>query len=169
MDQRPTREQITKSMESVPEICQFPFPVLLEPCKEVTVFDASLSSLIDLMFITMYFDHGIGLAANQIYQSVSVAVMHVPGWNRMTLVNPKIVRAKGEETNPEGCLSIDHGHLRLPIIRASKIWVEYQDKEGAKCSMKANGLLARCIQHECDHLNGLVCLHRKDGALPWKV
>jgi peptide deformylase len=147
-------------MESVPEICQYPSPILTTPCAEVTKFDEGLGQLIELMFCTMYFDSGIGLAANQIFQSVRVAVMHVPGWPRMTLMNPKIVKSASEKREYEGCLSFEFGCRKLPVTRAWKVWVEYQDRTGAHQTMKANGLLARCIQHEIDHLNGIICIHR---------
>jgi peptide deformylase len=140
-------------------IVQHPAEVLLTPTFQVQDF-TRLDSLVCSMLKAMREFKGIGLAANQIGASERVAVMHVPGWPEMVIVNPKILRSKGESTLSEGCLSVKSGNLRLPVKRAKIVWVEYRDQKGAIEILKATGLLARCIQHELDHLDGLTCLER---------
>lgn len=145
-------------------IVQHPAEMLLTPTMEVNSFDVQLSLLSVEMFEAMRKNDGIGLAANQIGFSVRMAVMQVPGWPEMVLVNPRIVRTKGEGTAVEGCLSVAKSQHRVAVRRAKIVWVEYQDLQGNKKSLKASELLARCIQHEIDHLDGMTCLERSKGG-----
>lgn len=140
-------------------IVQHPDPILLTPAERVTDF-SSVPMLAQKMFDAMREFRGIGLAANQIGNCMRVAVMQVPGWPETVMVNPQIVRTKGEGTASEGCLSVQSSRLRLPVRRAKIVWVEYQDESGNTRKLKATDLLARCIQHEIDHLNGMTCLER---------
>jgi peptide deformylase len=144
-------------------IVHHPDPILLRPTRKVENFDDSaLVPTIKGMFTAMYKHKGIGLAANQIGNGLRIAVMHVPGWPEMVLLNPHIVRAKGEDTAEEGCLSVP-GH-RVRVTRPAKVWIEYRDQRGEPKQLAARGLLARCIQHEIDHLDGLTCLERVQSA-----
>lgn len=142
-----------------PQIVQHPAEVLLQPTQEVTDF-SEVPELSERMFDAMKEFRGIGLAANQIGVSLRVAVLHVTGWPQMVLVNPRIVRTKGEAVNSEGCLSVQSSRHWVPVKRAKIVYVEYQDTEGNARKLKASDLLGRCIQHELDHLDGLTCLER---------
>jgi peptide deformylase len=146
------------------DVAQHPAECLLTPTVEVTQFDDRLARLVADMFDTMRKNNGIGLAANQIHEDRRVAVMHVPGWPEMVMVNPKIIKVKGEGTHKEGCLSVERSKHWVNVKRAKIVWVEYQDATGKACKLKASDLLARCIQHECDHLDGMTCLERSSGT-----
>ena len=113
------------------------------------------------------FEASVG--GNQIGEGIRVAVMHVPGWPEMVMVNPRIVRAKGEGSAKEGCLSVNRSGTWVTVKRAKIVYVEYQTLEGGREKLKAHDLLARCIQHEIDHLDGLTCLERlgDKGRRPW--
>lgn len=145
----------------VSEIVQHPARVLLTPTREVSEF-GDVPPLAERMFAAMRKFRGMGLAANQIGVGLRVAVMHVPGWPEMVLVNPRIVRTKGETTNSEGCLSVQKSRHWVPVKRAKIVYVEYQDATGAAKKLKAADMLARCIQHELDHLDGVTCLERTE-------
>jgi peptide deformylase len=142
------------------DVAQHPAKCLLSPTVEVTRFDDRLVQLVADMFDTMRANNGIGLAANQIHDDRRVAVMHVPGWPEMVMVNPMIVKSKGEGTHREGCLSVDHSKHWVDVKRSKIVWVQYRDLQGGEHTLKASDLLARCVQHECDHLDGLTCLER---------
>lgn len=143
------------------EIVKHPDPVLLKPTSRVEIFQ--LDELTERMFISMEEAGGMGLASNQIGLAESICVMHVPGYPKMIMVNPVITRTKGEEEKEEGCLSLP-GH-RMWIKRATTVWVEWQDINGARKTGKFKDLLARCIQHEVDHLNGITINERQHLAL----
>lgn len=142
-------------------IVKHPDPILLKPTQKVDNFEtesAFLNELVEKMFNIMYESKGMGLAANQINIDLSLVVMHVPGYQKMVMVNPTISRFKGEEENREGCLSLPGWH---PLItRATTVWIEWQDINGVKKTGKFKDLLARCIQHEVDHLNGITINER---------
>lgn len=141
------------------EIVQHPHKVLLTPTNEVSDM-AEVPNMAARMFLAMRKWRGMGLAANQIGLPWRIAVMHVPGWPEMILVNPRIVRTKGEAVNSEGCLSVQESRHWVPVKRAKIVYVEYQDAAGTHKKLKASDMLARCIQHEIDHLDGLTCLER---------
>jgi peptide deformylase len=142
------------------QIVMHPHPILLTPTERVVEFDRRYFSLIMDMFATMKQKgyHGIGLAANQVGYGLRIAVLAVPGWPDMALVNPWIVRKKGYSRQAEGCLSIPG--VRMMVERAATVWIAFQDELGIARELKAKGLLARAIQHELDHLDGLTCLER---------
>jgi peptide deformylase len=132
-------------------------PVLRKPANEVVEIDESLRILIADMFETMYEAEGIGLAAPQVGVSKRVLVVdvHDEAAPPFALINPRIVeegpkREKGEE----GCLSIPG--VSAPVSRPARVVVEGLDAEGHPVRIEAEGLLSRCLQHEVDHLNGVL-------------
>jgi len=148
----------------IPEIVQYPSTVLRTKTAEVTIFGDWLKHTVQQMFAAMREHNGIGLAANQIGVSFRIAVIHVPGWNKMVLVNPRITKRVGEGTAREGCLSVQASKVWVPVKRSKIVRVTYQDLQGQWQEKKCTGLLARCVQHEVDHLDGLTCLERSQNA-----
>lgn len=127
-------------------------PILREETKPVTVITAELRQLIDAMFETMYAARGIGLAAPQVGRSERLAVVDVDE-DPMVLINPEIVDASSAtEKAEEGCLSIPE--IYGDVVRPESIRVRALDGDGNVFERDATGLLARCIQHEIDHLHG---------------
>jgi peptide deformylase len=128
-------------------------PALRERTKRVTRFDASLHRLLGDMLETMRDAPGVGLAANQVGVPLQVAVTEIEG--RITeLVNPQIVRTSGEQLDWEGCLSIP-GYV-AEVARAAKVTVKAKDRHGREFRVKGEELFARALQHEIDHLNGIL-------------
>jgi peptide deformylase len=129
----------------------------------VTVFDEALADTIELMFVSMYEARGVGLAANQIGLSVSLFVMDCQGVVAV-VANPRIVELSEEqETELEGCLSVLGKNYPTP--RAATATVEGQDQTGAAIRITGEGEVARCLQHETDHLNGRLYLDRLVGDI----
>ena len=128
-------------------------PILHEKTKKVTDFDASLHRLLDDLLETMRDAPGIGLAANQVGVPLQVAVIEIEG--KITeLVNPKIVRRSGATVDWEGCLSIP-GFV-AEVERSTKVTVQARDRNGREFRVKGDELFARALQHEIDHLNGIL-------------
>jgi peptide deformylase len=128
-------------------------PILRERARKVTQFDASLHRLLDDMLETMRDAPGIGLAANQIGVPLQVAIIELEG--KVTeLVNPQIVRASGEIVDWEGCLSIP-GFV-AEVTRSAKVTVKAKNRHGKEFRVKGEELFARALQHEIDHLNGVL-------------
>ena len=117
-------------------------------------FDATLETLIEDMFETMYAAKGVGLAAPQIGINLQLTVIDVEGdkKNQYVLINPEIIDKKGEIKRDEGCLSVPGAYDS--VIRAETVTVRAQDRTGKPIEMTADGLLGHCFQHEVDHLNG---------------
>lgn len=139
---------------AVRKILEFPDPRLRIRAQPVERFDGELAALVADMFETMYAARGIGLAATQIdvHRRVLVADVSEDGSGRLVLVNPVIVAREGRQRCEEGCLSVPE--IRAEVERAERIRVRAQDAEGETFEMEAEGLLAVCIQHEMDHLEG---------------
>ena len=137
-------------------------PVLKTRAREITEFDASLADLAADMRETMKAYNGVGLAANQIgvLQRILVVDVPMPDAPRAvyTLVNPVIDFRQGSEKGEEGCLSIPG--VWEDVVRAEKIHVRAQDETGKKIEIDAEGYLARAIQHEVDHLDGVLFVDR---------
>jgi peptide deformylase len=128
-------------------------PILRERTKRVSSFDASLHRLLDDMLETMRDAPGVGLAANQIGVPLQVAVIEVD--NRITeLVNPQVVKGAGEQLDWEGCLSIP-GYV-AEVTRHEKVTVKARDRHGKEFRVKGTELFSRALQHEIDHLNGIL-------------
>jgi peptide deformylase len=135
-------------------------PVLRQKGKKVHRFDSSISKLIDDMFETMHAAHGAGLAAPQIALSLRVFVAEFED-NKVAMVNPEIIKTEGEEIGTEACLSIP-GYAGDNIRRATSVIVRGQDARGKPIKVRAEGWFARILQHEIDHLDGILFLDRLD-------
>lgn len=134
-------------------IVKYPDPVLREKAKEVKNFNANLHKLLNDMAETMYEADGVGLAAPQVGILKRVIVMDC-GTGLIEMINPEIVAKEGEELGPEGCLSIPG--LMGDVLRASKVKAKGYDRDGNPIEVEGEALLGRCIQHELDHLNGVL-------------
>ena len=147
---------------SVREIIKYPGKVLREKTHRVTECDAELDKLIDDMIETMYAAPGVGLAANQVGVSKQVAVIDVGARDEKSplfvLINPEIVNLEGEVEAEEGCLSVPD--YTTVLKRAMKVCVKGLDRNGKPVEIEAEGLLARALQHEIDHLNGILFVDR---------
>jgi peptide deformylase len=134
-------------------------PILRERAKKVTQFDASLHRLLDDLLETMRDAPGVGLAANQIGVPLQVAVIELE--DKVTeLINPQIVRSSGKIVDWEGCLSIP-GFV-AEIARAAKVTVKAKNRNGKEFRLKGGELFARALQHEIDHLNGVLYIDYLD-------
>lgn len=136
------------------EILRFPDPRLRNKAKAVTEVNASIRKLIDDMFETMYAAPGIGLAATQVNVAKRVIVLDVSEEHNapLALINPEILEKEGEEQMDEGCLSVPG--VYEPVTRAERIRLRALDRDGNAFEQEIDGLLAVCIQHEIDHLDG---------------
>ncbi len=136
------------------DILTFPDPRLRTKAKPITEFNDSLNTFIDDMFETMYDAPGIGLAATQVnvHQQLVVVDVSEDKSEPYCLINPLITHKEGEEVCQEGCLSVPE--FFADVSRAENITVKALDKTGKEFELNADGLLAVCIQHELDHLNG---------------
>jgi peptide deformylase len=135
-------------------------PILRRKAKKIHRFDPSISKLADDMFETMRAARGVGLAAPQIAQSIRIFVAEYED-RKVAMVNPEIVKAEGETLGTEGCLSIP-GYVGENIRRAEKVVVKGQDVRGKTIKVNAEGWFARVLQHEIDHLDGILFLDRLD-------
>jgi peptide deformylase len=135
-------------------ILEFPDPRLRTRAQPVEQVDAGLRKLIDDMFETMYAAPGIGLAATQVNVHKRLMVIDVSESrdDPRVFVNPEILERQGVEETEEGCLSVPG--VYDTVTRADRIRVRALDRDGKQFEMDANGLLAVCIQHEMDHLDG---------------
>jgi peptide deformylase len=135
-------------------ILEFPDPRLRTRAVPVAQVDASIRKLIDDMFETMYAAPGIGLAATQVNVHKRVIVIDVTEDRSkpLALINPEIIAREGVEETEEGCLSVPGIYDK--VTRAEKIRVRTLDRSGKQIEIEADGLLAVCIQHEMDHLEG---------------
>jgi peptide deformylase len=135
-------------------ILEFPDPRLRTRAAPVAQVDASIRKLIDDMFETMYAAPGIGLAATQVNVHKRVIVIDVTEDRSkpLALINPEIIAREGVEETEEGCLSVPGIYDK--VTRAEKIQVKTLDRSGKQIEIEADGLLAVCIQHEMDHLEG---------------
>jgi peptide deformylase len=161
-------------------ITQFGEPILLEKGKKITSFDADLTQLANDMLDAMDQAEGIGLAAQQIGQALQFCVVDVPDHPEypmgcvldgkalapallmpLALANPVVTPIPSDEYYyEEGCLSFPE--IRGEVARPDRISVKYQDLQGNFHALECDGLLARCIQHEVDHLNGILFIDRME-------
>jgi peptide deformylase len=135
-------------------IVKVPAPVLRQKTKKIKKIDTSIQKLIDDMIETMHDAPGVGLAANQIGLSLRLCVIHVPGEEVVTLINPEIVRRSGTRECDEGCLSLP-GYKGV-IQRSEKVVVKALNRDGRPIRYHASELFAEAIEHEVDNLNGLL-------------
>ncbi|HDX9576950.1 peptide deformylase [Bacillus sp. FJAT-53711] len=137
------------------EIVKHPNEVLETPCERVINFDKKLVKLLKDMHETMLIADGVGLAAPQVGVSLQVAVVDIDDDNgKIELINPIILEQRGEQVGPEGCLSFPG--LFGDVTRAEYIKVRAQNRRGKVFLLEADGFLARAIQHEIDHLHGVL-------------
>ncbi|HKS23546.1 MAG TPA: peptide deformylase [Thermoanaerobaculia bacterium] len=141
---------------AVLRICKYGDDVLRRPTALVTDIDDALQALIDDMVATMYAAPGVGLAANQVGVGKRVAVIDLsvgkkPG-ELHVLINPEIVERIGQQTEDEGCLSIPD--FTETVVRPQRVKVRFLDRNGEPREMWGEGLMARALCHETDHLNG---------------
>ncbi|NOX97748.1 MAG: peptide deformylase [Nitrospirae bacterium] len=132
-------------------------PILREKTCLVREITPRTKELIKDMAETMYGSKGVGLAANQIGVDAQIMTVDV-GRGLLVLVNPRVLSSFGEESAEEGCLSLPD--IRVGVRRAAKVKVEGLNEEGKEVEIEAEGLLARAIQHEIDHLNGILITDR---------
>jgi peptide deformylase len=147
------------------EIRKYPDPVLRQKTGRVETLDDALERLIDDMVETMHAAPGVGLAANQVGVPLQVAVIDLSFREEkgqrhplLVLINPEMLSLEGSVTEEEGCLSLPE--YTEMVKRAAKVKVRAQDRAGRSFEMEAEGLLAKALQHEIDHLNGLLFVDR---------
>ncbi|MEV1069633.1 peptide deformylase [Streptomyces sp. NPDC050263] len=141
-------------------------PVLHARCEDVTDFGPELALLVEDMFATMYAAQGVGLAANQVGEALRVFVYDCPDDDDVRhlghIVNPRLVGTDGIVLRgPEGCLSLPG--LEAGTERHDEATVEGRTVTGAPITVRGTGFFARCLQHECDHLDGTVYADRVTG------
>jgi peptide deformylase len=135
-------------------ILEYPDPRLRTRAQPVTRFDAELNQLVDDMFETMYAAPGIGLAATQVdvHKRVMVIDVSKDGDQPLVFINPEILSREGEESSEEGCLSVPDNFA--DVKRAAKVRVRAYDRNGEVFERDYDDVLAVCVQHEMDHLDG---------------
>jgi len=149
---------------SVLKIVKYPSDILLQKLQPVENFDSDLKYIVKDMFETMYAYNGIGLAANQVGINKRIVVVDVSLREErkvlpIALINPQIVNySKKKQVAEEGCLSFP-GFFEK-VVRSLSVEVEYYDINGKRQRIIAEGLLARVLQHEIDHINGIVFVKR---------
>jgi peptide deformylase len=144
------------------EILHFPNPILKQKSRPIQKIDPAIRQLAQDMAETMYSAPGVGLAAPQVGHPLRLAVIdvtpHDQPKNLLVLINPEIVATEGECTWEEGCLSVpDYSE---EVKRCEKVVVRYRDLEGKEAEITGEGLLAIALQHEIDHLDGILFIDR---------
>jgi peptide deformylase len=147
------------------EICTYPDPVLRNKTSRVERIDSTLDRLIEDMVETMHAAPGVGLAANQVGVPLQLAVIDLSSREDeeqrhplLVIINPELIVMEGSVLEEEGCLSIpDYAEK---VRRAARVTVRAQDRTGKQFELEAEGLMAKALQHEIDHLNGLLFVDR---------
>lgn len=142
------------------KVYHYPHKVLREVTPLITQFDDQLVATTKEMIATMYAGDGCGLAAPQVGLTLRLFVMDVSkeANNPQCFINPEILASEGKIAREEGCLSLPGVYAK--IMRAAKITVRYQDEYGQSHTVTTDGLAAHCIQHELDHLDGILNIDR---------
>ena len=147
---------------AVLKICTFPNPVLKQKSRPIPKIDPKVLQLVQDMAETMYSAPGVGLAAPQVGHSLRIAVIDVTPAdqpkNLLVLINPEIVATEGECTWEEGCLSVPD--CNEEVKRCKKVVVRYQNLRGETAEITGEELLAIALQHEIDHLDGILFIDR---------
>ncbi|MBI4267819.1 MAG: peptide deformylase [Chloroflexi bacterium] len=138
-----------------------PDPVLRQKAKRVRLIDDSIHRLISNMIETMHAAPGVGLAAPQVGIPLRVVVIGIPEQEEIVLINPEIVKIAGERWVSEGCLSIP-GYVG-EIKRAEAVTVKGRNRNGQQIRLRAKDLLAQALEHELDHLNGVLYIDRLEN------
>jgi peptide deformylase len=140
-----------------------PDPVLKRKSKRISAIDRSVKKLIKDMTETLHAEEGrVGLAAPQVGVSLRVTVIGLPDEKDIVLINPEIVRRKGQRLVSEGCLSIP-GYVG-ELFRAEAVTAKGLDASGKEVRIKGEGLLAQALEHEIDHLNGILYVDRMEDV-----
>jgi peptide deformylase len=144
------------------KVVKYPEPVLSQPGEPVTEFNAELRKLVADMFETTYASQGIGLAAPQVGIAKRVTVIDLSMGkdpkDKLVLINPEVISSEGRLYEEEGCLSFPD--IREKVVRAAKVRIRAQDLDGKWFEMDGEELLSRCMQHEIDHLDGMLFIFR---------
>lgn len=144
------------------KIVKYPEPVLSQPGEPVTEFNDELRQLVADMFETMYSAQGIGLAAPQVGISKRLTVIDLSlgkdPKDKLVLINPEVISSEGRLYEEEGCLSFPE--IREKVVRAAKVRIRAQDEHGKWFEMDGEELLSRAMQHEIDHLDGVLFIFR---------
>jgi peptide deformylase len=144
------------------KIVKYPDPVLSQPGEPVTEFNDELRCLVADMFETMYAAQGIGLAAPQVGISKRLTVIDLSlgkdPKDKLVLINPEVISSEGRLYEEEGCLSFPE--IREKVVRAAKVRIRAQDEHGKWFEMDGEELLSRAMQHEIDHLDGVLFIFR---------
>lgn len=144
-------------------IIKYGHPTLRVKCAHVSEFSDELRELAESMFLTMAENEGIGLAASQVNRRIQLLVVGVPQKDKeealkIAMVNTEILESRGLWEYEEGCLSVPE--IRENVTRPEWIKVQYQDLDGELHVLETDGMLARVLQHEIDHLNGILFVDR---------
>jgi peptide deformylase len=142
------------------ELRYYPDPVLREPTRPIDAFDERLGELAREMIEAMHACQGLGLAGPQVAVPKRIAIIspQVEAGNETALINPEFIRTEGWEEAEEGCLSFPGIYVK--VGRFTRVGLKYQDLQGRWEEMSAEGLLARAVQHELDHLDGRLLVDR---------
>ncbi len=150
---------------AVLEILKYPHPLLKKRCKKVEEVNEGVRDLIQNMVETMYEANGVGLAACQVGVPLKVIVLDVspidPQQGLFAMVNPEIIFEEGEIDHEEGCLSVPDCIQK--VKRKERIFVKGLSPEGKEIEVKGEGILSFALQHEIDHLNGILILDQMSG------
>ncbi|HEY78892.1 MAG TPA: peptide deformylase [Dehalococcoidia bacterium] len=139
-----------------------PEPVLRQKSKRISNIDSAVRRLIENMRETMYAARGVGLAAPQVGTPLRLIVIGIPEEEDIVLINPQIVRRSGERLVDEGCLSVP-GYVGQ-IKRAESVTAKGRDQNGKEIRIKADELLAQALEHEIDHLNGILYIDHLEST-----
>ncbi len=146
-------------------IVEYPNKKLREISKEINSFDEKLHKLLDAMYLIMMNTNGIGLAAIQVAHPICALVLNIPDEdgeqpkeNLIEIINPVVTHKNGESVYQEGCLSVPHFYE--DVKRFETITINYQDRDANTKTIEADGLLAIAIQHEMDHLEGILFIDK---------
>ena len=150
-------------------IVEYPDKILRQKSKNIDKFDKDLHNLLDAMYPMMMNTNGIGLAAIQVGFATQAMILNIPDEednqsieNLIEMMNPIVTAKSGEITYQEGCLSVPSFYE--DIVRSEHICVNYQDRDGNTQSLEANGLLSIAIQHEMDHLEGILFIDKLSSS-----
>ena len=144
------------------KIRYYPDPVLEKKAEKVSDFGPEMQTFFDDMIETMFVEDGVGLAAPQVGVSkqILIAAPTMKKGEEFVIVNPEILEEHGRETGMEGCLSFPG--ISAKVARAKQILLRYQDRQGNVKEEKVKDFFARIVQHEMDHLNGVLLIDRVD-------
>jgi len=155
------REREYVRRHALAQIRQYPDPALRMRANEVEELDEYLTQLVERMIHLMQDAQGVGLAATQVGILQRLFVFDVEEEGPRAIVNPRLVEVSGDKaTDEEGCLSLEG--IRVPVERSTKVTLEGVDPSGAEMHLELEGLGARVVQHELDHLDGVLIIDRTD-------